>query len=78
MTKAEIKKFLLENSITEQELNEMWDFCSAFPELGGALVKKLSDQGLSWKNLNPLAAKSIFDLHKSIETKLLNSMIEDD
>ena len=41
MTKNEIKTFLRDNNITEDNMNEMWDYCASFPEFGGEIVTKL-------------------------------------
>lgn len=78
MTETEIKKFLKDNKITEKELDEMWEYCATFPEYGGELVTKLNNQSLTWRNLNVLAASSLFDLHKKIEEKVLNSILNED
>lgn len=75
MTKNEIKQFLDDNKVTEKEVDEMWEYCSAFPEFGGEIVNKLRNQLLNWRDLNVLAAKSLFDLHKKIEEKVLNSIL---
>lgn len=77
MTETEIKKFLKDNKITEKELDEMWEYCATFPEYGGEIVNRLNSQSLTWRNLNVLAASSLFDLHKKIEEKVLNSILNE-
>lgn len=78
MTKTEIKKFLKDNKITEKELDEIWEYCATFPEYGGKIVNMLNNQSLTWRDLNVQAASSLFDLHKNIEEKVLNSILNKD
>lgn len=75
MTKKEIKAFLENKNITEDQLDEMWSFCAAFPEFGGEIVRKLDDQGLTWRDLNMFAAGSIFGLYENIEKRVYNNLI---
>ena len=75
MTKNEVKTFLKENNVTEKSMDEMWDYCASFPEFGGEIVKKLKEQGLSWKDLNIPAANSLFGLYEKIEKQVLNTML---
>lgn len=75
MTKKEIKAFLENKNITEKQLDEIWEFCATFPEFGGEIVRKLNDQGLTWRDLNILAAGSIFDLYEKIEKQVYNNLI---
>ena len=75
MTKNEIKTFLKDNNITENDIDDMWDYCASFPEFGGELVKKLKKQGLSWRDLNVLAATSLLGLYEKIEKQVLNTML---
>ncbi len=74
MTKSEIKSFLKSNNITEAEMDEMWLDISSCPDLGGGIVKKLHDQGISWRDLNTMAVGTLIPLHRDIEKRLIENL----
>lgn len=75
MTPKEVKTFLENNNLTEEQMTELWEYCASFPEFGGGIVEQLRRQGLRWQELNYLAAKSLITLQKSIEEKVINSIL---
>lgn len=68
-----IKKFLKENNLSEDSMDDMWKACSLFPEYGGSLITKLASQGLDWRDLNETAASTLPDLYKKVYEKMMEN-----
>lgn len=62
--KSDIREFLRSNSLKEEDLDYMWEVVSLYPS--GSLVKRLQDQGVSWRGLNVMALKSLVELYNKI------------
>ena len=77
--KSYVIKFLKSHpEIKESDLDWMWDYCSSFPDLGGGLIKRLRDQGLSWRDLNFTCLEDLLRIYNNIETSVLNNLINDE
>lgn len=62
--KSDIREFLRSNSLKEEDLDYMWEVVSLYPS--GSLVKRLQDQGVSWRGLNVMALESLVELYNKI------------
>ena len=62
--KSDIREFLRSNSLKEEDLDYMWEVVSLYPS--GKLVKRLQDQGVSWRGLNVMALESLVELYNKI------------
>ncbi len=62
--KSDIREFLRSNSLKEEDLDYMWEVVSLYPS--GKLVKRLQDQGVSWRGLNVMALDSLVALYNKI------------
>ena len=65
--KSDIREFLRSNSLKEEDLDYMWEVVSLYPS--GKLVKRLQDQGVSWRGLNVMALDSLVALYNKIYKK---------
>lgn len=61
--KEELKNWMVENNITEDDLDFMWDFCSNFNH---PIIKNLKIHDISWKNLNITCIKQIPEIYDKI------------
>ena len=71
MLQKSVKQFIRDNNLTEDELDYMWEYCASFPELGGKLIKRLSDSGVTWRTLNTSALSSLIPLYEQIFEKVI-------
>ena len=62
--KSDIREFLRSHSLKEEDLDYMWEVVGLYPS--GSLVKKLQDQGVSWRGLNVMALESLVELYNKI------------
>lgn len=62
--KSDIREFLRSNSLKEEDLDYMWEVVSLYPS--GSLVKRLQDQGVSWRGLNVMALESLVEIYNKI------------
>ena len=62
--KSDIREFLRSNSLKEEDLDYMWEVVSLYPS--GKLVKRLQDQGVSWRGLNVMALESLVEIYNKI------------
>lgn len=62
--KSDIREFLRSHSLKEEDLDYMWEVVSLYPS--GKLVKRLQDQGVSWRGLNVMALESLVELYNKI------------
>lgn len=62
--KSDVREFLRSNSLKEEDLDYMWEVVGLYPS--GSLVKKLQDQGVSWRGLNVMALESLVELYNKI------------
>ena len=62
--KSDIREFLRSHSLKEEDLDYMWEVVSLYPS--GKLVKRLQDQGVSWRGLNVMALESFVELYNKI------------
>lgn len=68
-TISEQESWMLENGYTEQDLDDMWEFCVLF---GHPIIRNLSGAGKSWTDLNLMAVKTM----ESEYNKLLRKILE--
>lgn len=62
--KSDIREFLRSHSLKEEDLDYMWEVVGLYPS--GSLVKRLQDQGVSWRGLNVMALESLVELYNKI------------
>jgi hypothetical protein len=62
--KSDIREFLRSHSLKEEDLDYMWEVVGLYPS--GSLVKKLQDQGVSWRGLNVMALESLVEIYNKI------------
>ena len=62
--KSDVREFLRSNSLKEEDLDYMWEVVGLYPS--GSLVKKLQDQGVSWRGLNVMALESLVEIYNKI------------
>ena len=65
--KSDIREFLRSHSLKEEDLDYMWEVVGLYPS--GSLVKRLQDQGVSWRGLNVMALESLVELYNKIYKK---------
>lgn len=62
--KSDIREFLRSHSLKEEDLDYMWEVVGLYPS--GSLVKRLQDQGVSWRGLNVMALESLVEIYNKI------------
>jgi len=67
MEYSEMKKFLKDNNTTEEEMQEMWDYCL---ESDHKLIVQLDRCGKSWSDMNTQALSTLRTEYGKLKHKL--------
>lgn len=71
MSRKEINSLLSELDLTESDLDFMWDFCVQFDS--NPIISELSGQGLTWRDLNSSACKTLPSVYSRAVKVVLSS-----
>ena len=65
-------------SISDEELDWMWNFCATYPNQGGGLIHKLDKQGIGWRDLNERALKTLPDVYEKVYKDVMENGVKED
>lgn len=71
MDRKEIKSLLSELELEESDLDFMWEFCVQFDS--NPIISELSGHGLTWRDLNSSACKTLPDVYSKALRVVLSS-----
>lgn len=78
MRPGEIKPFLEKVGKSEEEMDFYWESCSVMGTQATTVVKNLASHGLTWRDLNVMAAGSLIDVYnRMLKEEGLNGQAEE-